>query len=331
MVLICADIDMDQLQKKLLAHHTRRDRRKLLQNVLQPPTQNPRAKETKGESYTVVSPTSDARDDEFTQSMPSSGFKQIDNKDKNFKDELKASLLGKKTPQTTTKPTGNGGKKKPIPMPPTKPKGSSIITQQTPVEQNKYSVDKRHNPLPPTPGEEEPPTRVIEAPSNRTARPVPTPRAGKPPMKSPSSPTLLSPPSASWVEQKQQRNSSSSTSISPPPQDQALYENTAFGGRPGKKAKKVPPTKPTVQTEVESDPGGQELYVNTDFGDTSGDGELYANVPRAQQKKTQNGHHAAGGGGSTRKRYQNIEHSTGGGETAYQNMQFDGRGNRRKH
>lgn len=324
---------MDQLQKKLLAHHSRRDRRKLLQNVLQPPSQkqqqpqNPRAKDPKGESYAVVSPTSDAREDEFTQSTSSSGFKQINDKEKMFKDELKASLLGKMAPQTATKATGNG-KKKPLPTPPSKPKGSSTITQQTSVERNRSPVDKRHNPLPPTPGKESP-TRVegLEAPSAKTSRPFPTPRAGKAPLKSPS-PTL-SPPSASWVEQQ----NSSSTSISPPPQDQALYENTAFGKPGGKRAKKLPaapPTKSSIQTEEESDPGGQELYVNTDFGDTSGDGDLYANLPRAQQKKEQNGHHTAAGAGSTRRRYQNIDHNAGG-ETAYQNVQFDGRGNRRKH
>ena len=329
--LSLADIDMDQLQAKLMAYNSRKDRRRHLQNVLQPapaaaqaqqqqPPQNPRKKAEKGESYTIVSPTSEVREDEFTQTLPQQPGLQQMSKEKLFKVELESSLKQA------------AGKKKALQPVKEKPSSSSRVPQASVEPPNRPGavVDKRHSPLPPTPGKE----LLAQTsggggpPPKGALRPTPAPRR---PGAAAKAPPPVRPSAPSTGQQH-------STSLSPPPQEQAVGGMRAAGGRrAGKKSPAPPPPKPGTQGTddvPESDPGGQEIYQNTEFGDTSGDSELYANVPLSQQegrsrkkKKGQNGleSHAT-------QPYQNMGYGDdqGGGGEAYQNVQYHARGNRQK-
>ena len=344
------EIDHDQLQRKLLARNDMRDRRRFLQDVLQAAPQpqgqlqskNPRGK-VKKEEYTVVSPTSNARESELTQTLPSSTLKQM----KQFRMVEKS---GKVAPAPPAKPsTGKDGKNKPLPVPPVKKK-PVVSTKEAPVEPSKSPAasDKRNNPLPPTP-QESSRAQAGGGSTPKSGRPKLIPRtgaSGKTVAKSPSSPTQS--PSV-FSSGDRNPSGSSSTSLSPPPSEQAVYMNTDFsstrgkdGGR-GKKKSPVPPptslprsvghTPSTLTSDPELDVGGQDVYENTEFGDTSESGDLYANVPVSQQRKgqTHNGHphHHK----STIPPYQNVSHdqseSPDSGST-YQNIHFPSRGRRRK-
>ena len=325
------EIDHEQLQRNLKARDGIDHRRRFLQKVLQPPvspqpdsqSKNPRKK---GKEYEVVPSTSDVRENEFTQTLPSpSKFSYSD-----------GIAPGHVSPgATAAKPatSSHEGKKKPLPAPPVK---KPSIEKERGGDPNKLATnDKRNNPLPPTPPESSP--TPGGASNSKMGRPRPTPRisSGKAAVNTP-------PLSPSQTEQH-----SSETSLSPPLQEQAVYENTSFpdprGGARGRGKKKktpVPPPKsksssmptgvqpPTPDSEL--DVGGQEVYENTAFGDSCESGDLYANIPVRQQKgsKVHNGHHKQPGAP-----YQNIAHDGSHAPdsgTAYQNVQFSGRGHRRK-
>ena len=111
--------------------------------------------------------------------------------------------------------------------------------------------------------------------------------------------------------------------------------NTSFDSSRGKKrAKKTPVPVPTPRSASTSplDEGGHEIYQNTDFGDASGDTELYANLPVSKQRqKSQNGHtHQQTV--QSQKPYQNVGYD-GSADTGteYENIQYRGRGHRRKY
>jgi hypothetical protein len=340
-----AEIDHDQLQRKLLARNDMKERRKFLQDVLQTPqppsapstqSKNPRRKK---EEYTVVSPTTGSRESELTQTLPPGSSLQQD-----FQQEIKFKMSeksGKVAPQPPLKPTATQDGKKPPPKPPVKKKpaaeGKEVAAEPIRLPVN----DKRNNPLPPTPQAILPTCAGSGGSSPKPGRPKPVPRGAGGSGKMTSSSSI----SPSWTDQK-----SSPTSPSPPPPEQAVYENTDFSAARDKRVKnkkKLPPTPPntkpsghtpslghtpsSVTSDPELDVGGQDVYENTAFGDTEDGGDLYANLPVSQQKKgkTHNGHHS-------HPPYQNVGHSepqpaapdTG---TPYQNIHYPNRGRRRKH
>ena len=152
------EIDHNQLQRKLLARNDMRDRRRYLQDVLQTPqspsatqepaqSKNPRRK-AKKEEYTVVSPTTDARESELTQTMPASTLKQ------QLK-QFKISPNEKVAPAPPAKPAAQEGKKKPL-VPPVKNKPTAKPKETVPEPFKLPVNDKRNNPLPPTPPESSP-------------------------------------------------------------------------------------------------------------------------------------------------------------------------------
>ena len=332
------EIDHNQLQKKLLARNDMRDRRRYLQDVLQTPqspsatqeppqSKNPRRK-AKKEEYTVVSPTTDARESELTQTMPASTLKQ------QLK-QFKISPNEKVAPAPPAKPAAQEGKKKPL-VPPVKNKPTAKPKDPVPEPFKLPVNDKRNNPLPPTPPESSPTRASGPGPSPKSGRPKVSPRVGGGGNgKTPSSSSL----SPSWTDQKQ--TESSPTSLSPPPQEQAVYENTDFSHRGKGKNKKLPPTpsprpsgrSPTAVTPdpAELDVGGQDVYENTAFGDTSENPDLYANVPVSQQrkKKAHNGHHSPHA-----PPYQNVGRDDPAADSsgmAYENIHYpSNRGSRRK-
>jgi hypothetical protein len=320
------EIDMDQLQQTLSAQKRRKDRQKVLADVLQqsPQPANPRARgdKKKKEEYTMVSPTSQAREDEFTQSVPASSAPKFRVESSRGNPAMEK-VLPSAFPVIPAE-----GKKKQLPMLPTKAKPSSG-TQQ-PV--NKSPSDKRHSPLPPTPVASPSNTSQSTSSSKSRPAPVPTPRGGGGLAKNTMSPTA---PGTRNVDERDRSSSpassTTSTSLSPPPQDQAIYENTSFNSSRGKRNKKSPvpvPTPRSTNTSTTSDEGGHEVYQNTDFGDASGDPDLYANVPVSKQRqRSQNGHtHKTE---RPHKPYQNVGSADTG--TEYQNIQYPGRGQRRKH
>ena len=307
---------MDQLQEKLSAQKKRRDRQKVLAEALKQPQQfqNPRKKgdKPKKEAYTMVSPSSEAKEDEFTQSMPASSSQQC-SKDR----KLRINSKEKVPPPTPLKPTGEvkDGNQKPLPLPPTASKPSS--TAQAAERNKSPAFDKRHNPLPPTPDGAQPTENA--RPTKQRHVPTPSPRTNK--TISPTSPQPLTPepPGAPTT---------SATNVSPPPQEQAIYMNSNFTGRQRRVKKSPVPSpapKPCSPGNSDPDPGGQEAYQNTGFGDDSENQEtMYANVP--QRRKNGHAH-------QPHKAYQNVGYysSTDAGGTAYQNVQFSGRAHQQMH
>lgn len=324
-VCVHAEIDMEQLQQKLCAQKRRQDRQKVLADVLQP-GQNPR-KAGKKEAYTVVSPTSrGAKDSDFTQSMPASEIKQLnkEREQKRFGIDPITPTKQKVLPALPQKAAGETKSGKPLPVPPEKPKPSS---PHLVVETSKH--DKRHNPLPPTP-DESPTEKTSPSPKQKQV-PTPTPRNARPLKKNTTLPTTPPP------EKPHINSPASTTSLSPPPQEQASYVNA-----PHRKTRKSPvPTPgitkphpsgnstPSSSAQHESDPGGQEIYENTNFGDSVDDETFYGNLPLNDQRQRQRQHN---GHAHTPSSYQNIAFDTAdSGGSMYQNIEYPGRGNKRKH
>lgn len=321
-VCVHAEIDMEQLQQKLCAQKRRQDRQKVLADVLQP-GQNPRKAEKK-EAYTVVSPTSRAKDSEFTQSMPASGIKQLNRErdQRKFKIEPVTPTKGgtKVLPSLPEKEKGEAKSVKPLPVPPVKvkPSGPQVV-----VETSK--LDKRHNPLPPTPDES--PTET--APKQKLV-PTPIPRNARPLKKNTTLPTTPPP------DEPRITSPASTTSLSPPPQEKASYVNA-----PHRKPRKSPvptpgitkphpsgtPT-PSSSASHELDPGGQEIYENTNFGDSVDEETFYGNLPMNDQRQRQRQHN----GHTHTSSYQNIGFDTDdSGGSMYQNIEHPGRGHKRKY
>ena len=123
-------------------------------------------KQERKEEYTVVSGSSDSQEEQFTQSIPASGFRQQE-QDPRFHvqaspSEKRNGLLSsskqaseqelcvpkKSLPLTpSAKPQGSGAKHKPLPVPPTKQRASPSHSPQP----QRAEVDRRNNPLPPEP------------------------------------------------------------------------------------------------------------------------------------------------------------------------------------
>lgn len=317
-VCVHAEIDMEQLQQKLCAQKRRQDRQKVLADVLQP-GQNPRKAEKK-EAYTVVSPTSRAKDSDFTQSMPVSGIKQLNRERDQKKFKIEPATPTKVLPSLPEKAAGEAKSVKPLPVPPVKAKPSG---PQLVVETSK--LDKRHNPLPPTPDES--PTET--APKQKLV-PTPTPRNVRPLKKNTTLPTTPPP------DEPRVTSPASTTSLSPPPQEKASYVNA-----PHRKPRKSPVPTPGItkphpsgnstplsSDPHESDPGGQEIYENTNFGDSVDDETFYGNLPLNDQRQRQRQHN----GHAHTSSYQNVGFDTDdSGGSMYQNIQHPGRGHKRKY
>lgn len=287
---LSADIDMEVLQEKLREKRRREDRQRLMNSMnLVQPQHNKKKKERK-EEYTVVSGSSDSQDEQFTQSMPASGFQPLKEHEPRFRmqaekrnglltsskqaSEPELALSSKPLPPTPlAKPQGSGTKHKVLPVPPTKPKTSPSHSPQP----QRAEMDRRNNPLPPVPNAPSTDQPASDGGRSPRAKKGPTPAPRKHLNKSPTSPTPIT----------QDRGSPSPTSQSPPP-EQSVYMNTNFGRSRAKKSPVAQPHSarvlPSLPAETEPKPGS---YQNVGFGDSGGDGAIYANIagPRVSARK----------------------------------------------